>query len=191
MALAEEAEPHLKGANQEVWLRRLETEYANLRVALGGPETDAQGAEARLRLTSALWWFWYVYSNFHEGRRYLKQALENPHAQAGTTVRANVLNGAGALAYDQGDYTAARAFFTESLRIYREVGNERGVAYSLNNLGNVDHDQCHYASAQALYEESLRLQRKLGDKSGMALALGNLGNVARPLGNISAAPGLV
>ena len=108
LLLAEEAALHLRGGGQRHWLKRLDREYDNLRSALAWSETDSQEAKAELRLVSALWRFWYVRGIYSEGRRYLRNALDREDAQERTLARAHALNGAGALAYDQGDYVVAR-----------------------------------------------------------------------------------
>ncbi len=183
VALAEEAEPQLKGAGQAAWLRRLEAEYDNLRAVLAGGGAGAQGAEAGLRLTGALWWFWKVRGHFSEGRRYLGQALERAGAQAGTEARAKALNGAGALALNQGDYAATRALHEESLDLFRKQGNRRGVASALNNLANLASHLGDHATAFSLYQESLGVYRESGDKQGIAMSLSNLGMEVRQQGD--------
>jgi DNA-binding CsgD family transcriptional regulator len=82
------------------------------------------------------------------------------------------------LAWEQGDYASARASHEESLRLYRQAGNEAGIALSLNNLGLVALYEGNHASAIALHEESLALRRGLQDKRGSAASLHNLGLVA-------------
>ena len=68
LALAEEAESELAGTQQEVWLRRLEREHANVRAALAwalDPSDSGKSREHRtelgLRLAGALGRFWAVY----------------------------------------------------------------------------------------------------------------------------------
>jgi len=68
LALAEEAEPHLKGAQQVVWWKRLEREQENLRAALSWLIGQVQG-ELALRLSGALWWFWNIRGYWDEGWR--------------------------------------------------------------------------------------------------------------------------
>ncbi|MBG6093543.1 AfsR/SARP family transcriptional regulator [Actinomadura viridis] len=65
--LAVRAEPHLYGADQDRWLRLLDTEAANLRVALGGPDA--------LRLANALTWYWFLRGRLAEALRSLEAAL--------------------------------------------------------------------------------------------------------------------
>src|SRR5262249_8926176 len=132
LALAEEAEPQLKGAEQANWLRRLEMEHDKLRAALAWREAEGQGKEGRLRLGGALYPFWDMRGNYNEGRAYLRRALEREEAPV-TVARAKALNGAGYLANRQGDYASARAFSEESLAIQRALGDKAGIANSLNN----------------------------------------------------------
>ncbi len=175
--LAETAEPELMGAEQTVWLQRLEAEHDNLRAALAWCQTSHGDVELGLRFGVALWWFWEIRGYLHEGRRWLEGMLAR--APEHTALRAAALNGAGGLAIDQGDYAAARAWHEESLLIRRELGDQRGIAVSLGNLGNIALEQGEQAVARTRYEESLALMRELGDMWLIATMLHNLGNVAR------------
>jgi Tfp pilus assembly protein PilF len=75
----------------------------------------------------------------------------------------------------------------ESQSLYRELGNQRGLAYSLNNLGDVAREQGDYAAARTWYAESLALVRELGNQRGIAYSLHNLGLVASDLGDFATA----
>lgn len=189
LALAEEADPKLTGAEQGVWFDRFEAEHDNLRAAL---EWLAQsgGAEKGLRLGGAMWQFWEVRGYLAEGRERLARLLALPGASVRTKARMKVLYAAGVLADAQGDYAAARALFEESLAINRELGDRRGIAVSLNNLGIVTLRQQDYTAARFLYEESLAIWRELGNRRAIALSLNNLGNVANMQGNYAAARSL-
>jgi predicted ATPase/DNA-binding SARP family transcriptional activator/Tfp pilus assembly protein PilF len=187
VALAEAEEPRLRTAEQELGLRRLETEYENLRSALAWCRAEENGAQAGLCLAGALGRFWAVRGYLTEGRRYLADALGREGAAGRTPERARALNGAGVLAYRQGDYPEARSLYGESLGIKRELGDRQGVAAALNNLGAVAKDQGDYASARVLFEESLAIQRELGDQQGVAGSLSNLGTVAFDQGDDAAA----
>jgi non-specific serine/threonine protein kinase len=211
LRLAEEADPQLTGPEQGLWLERLEAEHANLRAAMEGDlkagetgngekentekentekEALSPAAEARLRLAGALWRFWAVRGYLGEGRAYLAEALGRAGAGERTKERAAALNGAGILAWNQGDYGAARASHEESLAIRRELGDKQGIASSLNNLGNVAWNQGDYGTARALYEESLALLRELRHRLGIAHSLNNLGNVAFHQGDYGTAKAL-
>jgi predicted ATPase/DNA-binding SARP family transcriptional activator/Tfp pilus assembly protein PilF len=178
LALAEAAEPQLRGAEQADWLRRLDREHANLRAALAFSEMGAQRAQEGLRLASALFRFWQQRGDFSEGREALDRALTREGGQEATAERAKALNACGLLAYRQGDYASASALSEESLKLHRALGNKTGIANALTNLGNVAHDQGNLEAAQTLYMESLGLQRELADTVGIAASISNLGSVA-------------
>jgi non-specific serine/threonine protein kinase len=187
LALAEEAAPELAGPEQERWLGRLEAEHDNLRAALGWALAVRahEQAEAGLRLAGALARFWYIRSYLDEGRRWLEGALAGEGRSA--VARARTLQGAGALAYQQGDYERAVAFFEEGMALRCDLGDSWGIADSLNSLGNVAFRQGDYGRATALYEESLTLMCVLEDRQGMARSLSNLGNVASQQGEFGRA----
>jgi predicted ATPase len=188
VALAEAAAPELTGPQQGAWLQRLEAEHDNLRAALAWSRQQAAW-EVGLRLGGALWRFWFMHGHLSEGRRWLEAVLGGRGA-APAPARATALNGAGMLAYHQGDYGRATALYEEALALKRELGDKGGIAVLLNNLGEVAYAQGDYGRATVLYEESLALRRELSDKGGIALSLRNLGNVAYEQGDYGRARAL-
>ena len=180
LKFAEEVKPKLSGPEQGLWLSRLETEHDNLRASLSRFEVANAPAEAGLQLAGQLWQFWARRGHLSEGRLWLNRALAKPDA-AGTAeskpsaVRARALNGSGSLAFYQGDYKAAWDLREESLAIFRQIGDQRGIAATLMNLGLVAGEQGDYKAARALHTECLAIQRQLENRQGIALALNNLG----------------
>ena len=198
LTFAEQAEPALRTGEQEMWLMRLESEHGNIRAALAwslktGIEGDKKGEQAQpftpllLRFCSALQPFWHTRAHLAEGRTWCQRALQAEGAQERTALRAKVLNRAGILAYMQGDYTSARAYFEGSLQIEREIGNRSGIAASLNSLGNLANNRGDYVAARAYHEESLQIEREIGNRSGIAASLNNVGNVVSNQGDYVAA----
>lgn len=185
LALAEEAEPQLRRAQQATWLERLEREHDNLRAALVW-FLDGGMAEQALTLAGALSRFWEVRGHWSEGRKWLEDALALGGSVPGA-VRAKALNGAGWLASQQGDYGRAITLLEESLALRREGGNKWSIAITLNNLGAalLYHDEIE--RARALFEESLALSRELQDNPGVAASLSNLGMVALRQGDYARA----
>ena len=60
LALAEQADAHLKGRGQQaLWLRWLTQEQANLRAALSW-FLERRDAQSLLRLSGVLWWYWTI-----------------------------------------------------------------------------------------------------------------------------------
>jgi len=188
LALAETAEPALTGPRQTVWLTRLEAEHDNLRAVLSWA-TACEEAETALRLAGSLWRFWQMHGHVREGRRWLAAALALP-TQDAPAARGKVLNAAGVLSFQQGEYTASGALHLEDLGLRRTLRDERGIAQALNNLGVVARNDGDIAAARAFHEESLAIRRALGDRWGIAQALNNLGVVARMQGDLTRAEAL-
>src|SRR5215217_2338175 len=74
LALAEEAEPRLRGPEVVTSLGRLETEHDNMRAALSWSLKSGE-AELGLRLGVALLWFWSARGYWSEGARWLEESL--------------------------------------------------------------------------------------------------------------------
>lgn len=187
---AEEADAKLNGADQVVWLNRLESEHDNLRAALQW-SIESQGLDRTnwdwgLRLAGALGQFWHKHSHWSEGRRWLKETL-NTSKDASSSVRANVLNEAGYFAMWQNDHKEAWTFFEQSLALYREQNDKGNIAQVLFRLGISLEDQGDYVRAIQTVEESLNLRQQIGDKSGVSYSLHLLGEIARDQGNYSRA----
>jgi predicted ATPase/DNA-binding winged helix-turn-helix (wHTH) protein len=187
LGLAEEAEPQLTGSNQQAWLDRLEAEHENLRSALVWCSVTTEDASLGLRLAAALWRFWWLRGYLSEGRTLLVGRLASSSGTRSLAARSMALNGAGILAWQQGDYPASRALQEESLAIRRELGDRRAIASSLNCLGIVVSEQGDHRAARAFHEESLAISRELGDRRETANALSNLGNAAQYGGDSAAA----
>ena len=182
LALVEGAEPKLSTADQSIWLDRLETEHDNCRAALRWAKENGE-VEIGSRLAGALGRFWLMHSYLSEGRERLAEFLALTGPAAGTETRAKLLTSAATLAQNQGDYTAARSLFEESLAIWQEIGNKERIAASLTSLGWMAWRQSDYRAARSLSEEALALHREIGNKQGIAHSLNNLGFVAHHQGD--------
>jgi predicted ATPase/class 3 adenylate cyclase len=175
LALVERAEPLLHGAEQLVWLLRLEAEYDNLRAVLAWSQA-ADGAAVGLRIVATLWSFWQFGGHLNEGREQLTRILAHPEAAAPTVARARALFTAGFLIGAQGDFALARARLTESHTLSCTIGYQHGVAYARFGLGFVAWLQGEHTTARALHAESLALFRELGERWPIALTLSALGD---------------
>ncbi|WP_245627871.1 BTAD domain-containing putative transcriptional regulator [Actinomadura oligospora] len=173
LALAETAEPLLRGPGQRAWLARLDADAANLRAALDGASPD----DAR-RLATALTWWWLLRGRFHEARGVLAE-----HEPGG------LLHTAFALL--TGDHTACAPLTGDTIAA-RPHGSGRAVwlyAYGLFHAGRPDASREVNARAQELFTET-------GDRWGTAAALalraihamnaGALGEIAEAGGRAAA-----
>jgi non-specific serine/threonine protein kinase len=142
LQVSEQAELELGGPQQGIWLDRLERENDNLRAALqwsleqAGDEETKQRREIALRLGGTLWMFWWTHGHWSEGRTFLERALT---AREGATasIQAKALYATASLSFVQSHYERAEALSSEGLALYRELGDQRGIALFLHRLGNV------------------------------------------------------
>jgi predicted ATPase/class 3 adenylate cyclase/Tfp pilus assembly protein PilF len=187
VALAEDATPHLFGAEQAIYYDQLETEHDNMRVALRWAREH--GAVEGLRLAGALGFFWQVCGYQGEGRGWLEGALAE--GLGGGAVHAGALYWAGHLACWQGDFGRGADLIEESLALYRALDDTSGIARTLGGLADAVELQGDYAHATLLQEESLALRRALlGDRLGIAISLHHLGKVAYRRGEYERAAAL-
>ena len=170
LALVEEAEPHLKGEQQLLWLRRLDREQENLRAALAWLITHEEGEKA-LRFCVALWRFWQTAGYSGEGRRWLKAVLAMAGADERKTLRARALCANGELACIQGDWQEAHLLLSESVALFRKMDDDYGLVLPLATLGWLLLRQGDPAAAVPLLEESIALSRNLDREWELARAL--------------------
>jgi predicted ATPase/class 3 adenylate cyclase len=191
LALAEEANPKLKGPDQLQWLQRLETEHDNMRAALGW--TLQQGnTELTLEFGDALWWFWFVRGHYSEGRRWLEEALAMDQRGSLLESRAMALAGVGALALEQDDLDRAEEASEAGLELLEGGASERaeGRPYLLLTLGHVALGRGDHGRATRLFEESLSLSRRIGNGLGLAGSIMSLASQRYEQGDLERATDL-
>jgi tetratricopeptide (TPR) repeat protein/tRNA A-37 threonylcarbamoyl transferase component Bud32 len=83
-----------------------------------------------------------------------------------------------AVAYaQQGDFERAKQTFEQSLRTFRRIGDQRGIAAQLANTANALVDLQRLPQARKLYQQALAVSIDIDDKSSIARARNNLGSV--------------
>ena len=161
LALAREAEPHLRRKSAE-WLDRIEREHDNLRAALDRLDTLRE-SERALELAAALCWFWGLRGHLLEGRQRVERALDGDKRR--TRVRADALMGAADFALDCGDLATARVRAEEALAIQRTLGDVWGAAYTLVTMGlTFAEDGSDWEAAHRCFDESVQLFSEIGDE---------------------------
>jgi predicted ATPase/class 3 adenylate cyclase len=90
-------------------------------------------------------------------------------------------------ALDRGEYESARAGLTQSLALFRKVGDLQLSTSPLVSLGRLACVDGNYPRARALVEEALTIRKQAENPWQMALALNSLGEVARCEGDASRA----
>jgi non-specific serine/threonine protein kinase len=182
---AEGAESKLRGPSSVDWLDRLQDEQDNLRAVVHWA-LDTRQAELVLRLCGAIPQYIGARGHLNECQRWLESALSLNLRVAGP-VRARALWVAGHVAWGCGDYALATARGSESLSVYRDLGDEHGVAMALLDLGHAAHYREEGEQAAELYYECLAIYRKIGDAPGEAAALTGLAVLARNRGDLAGA----
>jgi len=176
--LVEEVAPRIDGGRGgplglERELDRLDAETANLRVALEFAR-ECGDTDAALRIAGPLGRFAYLRGHYDEIREWMDTAVM-AGTDAPVVLRAKALLGSGRLALLQCDYLPAVRRLEAALRLYRELGDARGVASTLQVVGSVAREQGRYARAMELHEESLSIAEAADDQWAVASAHGYLG----------------
>jgi predicted ATPase/DNA-binding CsgD family transcriptional regulator len=176
------------------WLQRLETDHNNLRASLRWA-LDEHDADTALRLSSAVWHFWYARGYLTEGSRWLEEALrladtassEAPDGLRYGPARARALTGAGVLAHYQGHYARAARLCGQSLAQCRTAGDQLGIAAALHGLALVARSGGDFATARMMYEEARRIHEAHADQWGLSYTLRYLAVVLWMEGDYAAA----
>jgi predicted ATPase len=187
LELARRARAHIGEPEEVAWLDRLERDIANIRAALSWSIGRDQW-KVGFALGAALWWFWYQRSHLTEGRRWLRElralgerTSPGPEAAGREEMLAwaELLNGAGNFAQQQGDLDEAEELHSKALELRRALGEVQLVAGSLNNLGLVSRRRGNGPRAERLFREAIEISRSVGNPFWEAMHYNNLGNVLR------------
>ncbi|HET6662098.1 MAG TPA: tetratricopeptide repeat protein, partial [Rubrobacter sp.] len=183
LGLAEEAAAELTGAHQQEWAKRLEAEHDNMRAALSWSLENEP--ETTLRLAGALARLWEMRARFLEGSAWFEAALRQSgraEAPSDAAARAKILSEAGTFAWHRGDYEYAIVLHGEALELYRELGDDGGVAFAILCLGTQYLDKGDLERSAPFFEEALATSRRIGERRTIAMAIRNLAEVARQKG---------
>jgi predicted ATPase len=172
MRFAELAEPELYGPDQMRWFDRIENEYANIRAALTCLY-DRREFVNGLRLAGTLGWFWFRRSRFAEGQHWLElfRAAACETGPPGPRAKAAYFLGWLKLCVSSAFWgnPEGKHFFKESLGLWREAGNRRGIALSQVWLGWKD--EVEGEEGWALADKSVAIARETGDPWTVAWCL--------------------
>jgi predicted ATPase len=161
LGLAEEAAAELTGAHQQEWAKRLEAEHDNMRAALSWSLENEP--ETTLRLAGALARLWEMRARFLEGSAWFEAALRQSgraEAPSDAAARAKILSEAGTFAWHRGDYEYAIVLHGEALVLYRELGDDGGVAFAILCLGTQYLDKGDLERSAPFFEEALATSRR-------------------------------
>jgi predicted ATPase/class 3 adenylate cyclase len=163
--LATDSESHLTAQDSGKWLDHLEREHDNLRAAFHrAPELGL--LDDALTAAGAIWRFWQQRGHFTEARTIYDRLLAQP--RAAPAARAKALVGGGGIASWQNDFSVVGPWYREAVDLYREAGDEAGLAEALFNLSYVPLLEGDLPEAARIANEAVELFAKLGDEAGIA-----------------------
>jgi len=136
----------------------LTPENDNLRAALD--HLKDQAPSRYLQLAGALGWFWDATLQFVEGTQRLEDALAWARDEGPHTARA--LAHLGVLYGIQGQFSVGLTRLEESVRLWRDIGDETRLLQALNELARVLYQAGEKPRALELFEQNLELARSLG-----------------------------
>jgi tetratricopeptide (TPR) repeat protein len=188
LALAEEADSHLQGAESDVWLEHLEEEHDNLRAAMKWSLENE--TETAARLAAALRFFWIFHGHLIEGSRWMKTTLERAD-NTSARVRIKLFNGIGVASRNQGDYETARKMHQAILIDSQSADNEREMTLAIRSLGAIASREGDFPEARSFLERALIISRRLKHETEIGYSLAYLGNLARTEGDNAGAYELI
>ena len=157
LAFAEQAEPSLYAAQQEMALERLKSDHENLRAALRWA-IESRNAQAAAQLGGVLSRFWGLVGYLSEGRIWMEKVLAlfgEGQAALVSGAHAKALLGAGALAWRQGEFDLAIASMEESLVISQALGDEEEINRTLRVIATAESSRGNDDRAVSLLQECL------------------------------------
>jgi predicted ATPase len=181
---AELVDEKLKEADQVLWHSLMSEEQDNLRAALEwGLNRDPDSA---LRIAGAANLFWTAGGYSAEGFRWTQKALEqveNTPLSHGITneqrlvARAKALRGLTRLYLSLGDNANAKRVGAESVALYRQSQDRRGLAFALVVLAYPLEFLGERLQAEAALQESYSIARAEGDTYAICRSLNRLARV--------------
>jgi predicted ATPase/DNA-binding CsgD family transcriptional regulator len=182
LALLEETEPHLKGEQQLVWLKRLEQEAANVFAALEaafeyGMHTDL------MRGVYAFAPFLLLSGAYALAKRHVQRAHEVATALGDHRSATSALLYLGKIAHEQGNYPQSEAYLQEGLTLARQIGDRERISAVLAHLGAVARKRGEHTQAAAYLQEGLTLARRIGNRELISALLASLGAIAANRGD--------
>jgi predicted ATPase/DNA-binding SARP family transcriptional activator len=176
LTLVEAANAELDGPREQEALELFELEHANLRAAFGFA-LAARDAQLALGLAAESRRFRQIRGHFAEGLDVLNAALSlDPAVAVAPELHARILNAAGILAAEQGDFVAADDYFARCAKLARRVSDHQRLAYALGNLAKLAFFEGRNEQAVALIDQAVEASRGSGLTS--ALPLENLALIA-------------
>jgi predicted ATPase len=170
LSVAEQVAPHLAGADEGSWFRRLDTDQANLRRAIRHAAGDPGGTERVLRFGVALRRYWVARDDDEDVRELLLPVLERPEARADPGLLGSAL--VAAMAALRGDARALVERLGElAVELGRQLDDDRLLIESLSVLSGNFYFAGQPEKGLPLGHEAVERARRRGDDALLGQAL--------------------
>jgi predicted ATPase/DNA-binding CsgD family transcriptional regulator len=171
--LAATAKTNLNGAEQALWLEKLDLEIGNIRASLNW--TLQKGIKTLLFETCAvLWNYWHIRSYLDEAKWWLSVTTNLIDIQVPQKLQAQVLNGYGVIEFTRCAYDQALQYYEKALLMWQTLGNKTGSADVLSNIGIVYANLNAHEQSKNYFEKSLNIRLEVNDERGVATSYNNL-----------------
>ncbi len=175
----------VSGDTQKIWLERLDSEKANLHVAI---RYAVAGGDCHRASTIAaeLWRYWEIRNDLETGRAFLEQIRDSEgFAGIEPLLSLRIYDGLGMISWRQGDYEYSERCLRIALQQANQTaGNaERYIARLHNHLGLALAFSGKPADALVLFEMAAGEAGRYGNHTEAALALANAGLIHAENGN--------
>ena len=185
VALAEEVEPQLGGADADDAARRLDLERDNVRAALEWAYRTGE-VELALRIAALLERYWWIRGS-HEGLEWIHRGLDAPGVP--NDVRVDALATAGGAAYFTGDLEQAIELFAQGLALCRKLGDPMRTARMLARLAPPLYVAGRVEEGERFVEEAVAINREIGYQFGLVESLHILAGAYRVRGDLDGCSG--
>jgi predicted ATPase len=195
----------VRGEGQLIAYRRLDSEYANLRVAFTwGLREDSNHVERSLeslRIATSLWQFWNMRGDYLEGHGWLQDAISRIDALSMTvsgnsiginagivpdlqSLKAIALFGQGILTWFRSDVNEGTELFQKSAALAREAGDVSTLTYARAWIAyqTWDKSRGNLPAVLAVWEACRLYFESIGDEWGIAWVVAFTGLSYRMVG---------
>lgn len=161
LAVAERLEPSYRGPGTTEALTLTQREHANFAAAIewgaAGGDPDQAG-----RLAWAVWLFWWMRGNLHEGRRLTTILLDR---ETTDEVRVRLLAVRAAMAFAQGDLEAAGRDWDDGTDLARSADDLVGLGHCVAGVGLVALGRGDLPGAEREFADTIELCDRV-DRTG-------------------------
>ncbi len=167
----------VSGDTQKTWLERLDSERANLHVAIRYAVARGNCHQAST-IAAELWRYWEIRNDLETGRAFLEQIRDSEGFDGVDPVLSlRVYDGLGMISWRQGDYECSERCLRIALQQANQAGGnaEQYIARLHNHLGLALAFAGKPEDALILFEMAAREAGRHGNHAEAALALANAG----------------